>query len=163
MITIFGFAIDRFYKSFVVFRLESEELKKSNMKYYLRGEIAKISGINVETLRYYEKNKLIPIPKRTSKGYRIYTEDTLIILSFIKSAKSAGFTLEQIRNLFLAVNGVNIDLNYVEELIDEKLVEISDKIIELKSVKENLKDIKENLYQPHECPLCNAFNNNSEK
>ncbi|WP_234120425.1 MerR family DNA-binding transcriptional regulator [Clostridium hydrogenum] len=41
------------------------------MKYYLRGEIAKISGINVETLRYYENNKLIPIPKRTSKGYRI--------------------------------------------------------------------------------------------
>lgn len=133
------------------------------MKYYLRGEIAKMSGINVETLRYYEKNKLIPIPKRTSKGYRLYTEDTLIILRFIKGAKSAGFTLEQIRNLFSAVNGVNIDLSYVGELIDEKLVEISDKIIELKSVKENLKDIKLNLYKPHECPLCNAFNNNSEK
>ncbi|WP_415523383.1 MerR family transcriptional regulator [Clostridium sp.] len=135
----------------------------SNMKYYLRGEIAKIAGINVETLRYYEKNKLIPIPNRTSKGYRLYSEDILIILSFIKSAKSAGFTLEQIRNLFSAVNGVHIDLNYVEELIDEKLVEISDKIIELKSVEENLKYIKENLYQPHECPLCNAFNNNLGK
>ncbi|WP_051461066.1 MerR family transcriptional regulator [Ruminiclostridium josui] len=70
------------------------------MKYYLRGEIAKIADINVETLRFYEKNKLIPNPKRTSKGYRLYSEDTLIILSFIKSAKSAGFTLEQIRNLF---------------------------------------------------------------
>lgn len=133
------------------------------MKYYLRGEIAKMAGINVETLRYYEKNKLIPIPKRTSKGYRLYTEDTLIILKFIKGAKSAGFTLEQIKNLFLAVNGVNVDLNYVGELIDEKLVEISDKIVELKSVKENLKDIKENLYKPHECPLYNAFNNNSEQ
>lgn len=133
------------------------------MKYYLRGEIAKMSGINVETLRYYEKNKLIPIPKRTSKGYRLYTEDILIILSFIKGAKSAGFTLEQIRNLFSAVNGADIDLNYVGELIDEKLGEISDKIVELKSVKENLKDIKVNLYKPHECPLCNAFNNNSEK
>lgn len=133
------------------------------MKYYLRGEIAQIADINVETLRFYEKNKLIPIPKRTSKGYRLYSEDILIILSFIKGAKSAGFTLEQIRNLFSAVNGANIDLNYVEELINEKLVEISDKMIELKGVKENLKDIKENLYQPHECPLCNAFNNNSEK
>lgn len=133
------------------------------MKYYLRGEIAKIAGINVETLRYYEKNKLIPIPNRTSKGYRLYSEDILIILTFIKSAKSAGFTLEQIRNLFSAVNGLHIDLNYVEELIDEKLVEISNKIIELKSVEEDLKYIKENLYQPHECPLCNAFNNNSGK
>lgn len=133
------------------------------MKYYLRGEIAKIAGINVETLRYYEKNKLIPIPKRTSKGYRLYSKNILIILSFIKSAKSAGFTLEQIRRLFSAVNGENIDLNYVEKLIDEKLVEISDKIIELQNVRVNLKDIKKNLYQPHECPLCNAFKNNSEK
>lgn len=133
------------------------------MKYYLRGEIAKIADINVETLRFYEKNKLIPISKRTSKGYRLYSEDILIILSFIKSAKSAGFTLEQIRNLFSAINGENIDLNCVEELIDEKLADIGDKIIELKGVKENLKDIKENLYKPHECPLCNAFKNNLEK
>ncbi|WP_160680385.1 MerR family transcriptional regulator [Clostridium sp. C8-1-8] len=133
------------------------------MKYYLRGEIAKIAGINMETLRYYEKNKLIPIPNRTSKGYRLYSEDILTIIRFIKSAKSAGFSLEQIRNLFSVVNGANIDLNYIEELINEKLVEISNKIIELKSVEENLKDIKEHLYQPHECPLANAFNNNSGK
>lgn len=129
------------------------------MKYYLRGEIAKMANINVETLRYYENNKLIPIPKRTSNGYRLYSEDILIILSFIKNAKSAGFTLEQIRKLFSAVDGENIDLGFVEKFIDEKLVEISDKIMKLQSVSENLKDIKENLYQPHECPLSNAFKN----
>lgn len=129
------------------------------MKYYLRGEIAKMANINVETLRYYENNKLIPIPKRTSNGYRIYSEDILIILSFIKNAKSAGFTLEQIRKLFSAVDGKNIDLGFVEKFIDEKLAEISDKIMELQSVSENLKDIKENLYQLHECPLSNAFKN----
>lgn len=60
------------------------------MEYYLRGEIAKMADINVETLRYYEKNKLIPIPRRTENGYRLYSKDILIILAFIKSAKSAG-------------------------------------------------------------------------
>ena len=64
------------------------------MKYYLRGEIAKIAGINAETLRYYEKEKLIPIPKRNSSGYRLYSENTLIIFNFIKNAKDAGFSLD---------------------------------------------------------------------
>lgn len=128
------------------------------MKYYLRGEIAKLAHVNIETLRYYEKHNLIPIPKRTSKGYRLYAENTLIILSFIISAKSAGFSLEQIKKLFSAINGKDLDLNYVDRLIDDKLLEISNKIIELQSVKTNLQDIKKNLYKPHECPLCNAFN-----
>lgn len=133
------------------------------MEYYLRGEIAKIANINVETLRYYEKNKLIPTPKRTEKGYRLYSKDILTILAFIKSAKSAGFTLEQIRKLFSVVDGKNIDLNYVDELISIKIVEIGEKIIELQNVQENLKKVKDNLYQPHECPLLNSFINNSDK
>lgn len=133
------------------------------MEYYLRGEIAKMADINVETLRYYEKNKLIPIPKRTEKGYRLYSKDILNILTFIKSAKSAGFTLEQIRNLFSVVDDEKIDLNYIDELISIKILEIHEKIIELQGVQENLKQVKSNLYQPHQCPLLNSFISNSEK
>lgn len=133
------------------------------MEYYLRGEIAKMANINVETLRYYEKNQLIPTPKRTENGYRLYSKDVLSILAFIKSAKSAGFTLEQIKKLFSVVDDKNIDLNYIDELITIKIVEIGEKIIELQNVQKNLKKIKENLYKPHECPLLNSFINNSEK
>lgn len=133
------------------------------MKYYLRGEIAKIAGVNVETLRFYEKEKLIPLPKRDSNGYRLYSENTLIILNFIKNAKEAGFSLNQIRKLFLAVKGFDVDLNYLEKFVDEKLLEIRGKITQLENVEENLKDIKKNLYEPHECPLCNAFKNFSEE
>lgn len=133
------------------------------MEYYLRGEIAKMANINVETLRYYEKNQLIPTPKRTEKGYRLYSKDVLSILAFIKSAKSAGFTLEQIKKIFSVVDDKNIDLNYIDELITIKIVEIGEKIIELQNVQKNLKKVKENLYKPHECPLLNSFINNSEK
>ena len=128
------------------------------MEYYLRGEIAKMADINIETLRYYENKGLIPIPKRTSKGYRLYSKEILIILNFIKSAKNVGFTLEEIRNLFSAVDGENIDLNYIDEFINKKLVEIKQKMMDLQSVKSSLEDIKNNLYKPHECPLCTAFN-----
>lgn len=132
------------------------------MGYYLRGELAKMAGINMETLRYYEKNQLIPIPKRSDNGYRLYSEDTLEILAFIKSAKSAGFTLGQIRTIFTVVKGENIDLKYLEELLSQKILEIDKKMNELKNLQENLWKIKENLYQPHDCPLQNAFSNCSE-
>ncbi|MBC3803334.1 MerR family transcriptional regulator [Acetobacterium fimetarium] len=132
------------------------------MGYYLRGELAKMAGINMETLRYYEKNQLIPIPNRSENGYRLYSEDTLEILAFIKSAKSAGFTLDQIRTIFTVVEGENIDLKYLEELLSQKILEIDKKMNELKNLQENLWKIKENLYQPHDCPLRNAFINCSE-
>lgn len=128
------------------------------MKYYLRSEIAKMADINIETLRYYENKGLIPIPKRSSNGYRLYSKEILIILDFIKNAKKAGFTLEQIKNLFSAVDGKNVDLNYLDEFIDKKLMEINQKIVDLQNVKGTLEDIKNNLYKPHECPLINAFN-----
>lgn len=137
--------------------------KEVTMKYYLRGEMAKISGVSVETLRFYEKEKLIPLPKRDSNGYRLYSENTLIILNFIKNAKEAGFSLDQIRKLFLAVKGFDIDLDYLEKFVDEKLLEIRSKVTQLESVEENLRDIKRNLHEPHECLLCNALRNVSEK
>lgn len=132
------------------------------MGYYLRGELAKMADINVETLRYYENNHLIPIPNRTEKGYRLYPEDTLDILAFIKSAKSAGFTLGQIRAIFSVVEGGNIDLSHLDAMLSQKILEIDEKMNELKNVQENLWKVKENLYHPHDCPLLNAFINSTE-
>lgn len=133
------------------------------MVYYLRGELAKMADINVETLRYYENNHLIPIPNRTEKGYRLYPEDTLDILTFIKSAKNAGFTLGQIRTIFSVVECENTDLSHLEEMLSHKILEIDEKMNELRTVQENLRKVKENLYYPQDCPLLNAFINGSEK
>lgn len=132
------------------------------MKYYLRGQIAKMANINVETLRYYENNKLIPKPIRSEKGYRLYSEEVLDVIKFIKSAKSAGFTLEQIRKLFSVVDGTKVDLEYIYNLVSVKIIEVGEKIIELQAMKEQLEKVKENLYQPHICPLLNSFINHEE-
>lgn len=116
-----------------------------------------MADINIETLRYYEKNELIPVPIRTDKGYRLYSEDVLSILYFIKSAKNAGFTLEQIRRLFAVAHNQQVDLTYIEALINTKITEIDEKLTELKNMQQQLLKVKENLYKPHECPLLNAF------
>lgn len=69
------------------------------------GELARQAGLSVETLRYYERRGLIPPPARLASGYRIYPEETLDRLTFIRRGKTLGFSLEEIAELLqLEVN-----------------------------------------------------------
>lgn len=64
------------------------------------GELAKQAGVNVQTVRFYERTKLLPEPHRwPDSGYRDYDEDALLHLRFIRSAKELGFTLNEIKEL----------------------------------------------------------------
>jgi MerR family mercuric resistance operon transcriptional regulator len=67
------------------------------------GELSRRSGVNVETIRYYEREGLIPHPKRTQAGRRVFSPQQLEIVQFIKSARQMLFSLEDIRKL-LAVH-----------------------------------------------------------
>jgi len=68
------------------------------------GELSKHSGVNVETIRYYERIKMLPAPPRTASGRRIYGPAEKRALSFIRRSRDLGFTLEEIRAL-LALRG----------------------------------------------------------
>ncbi len=71
------------------------------------GELAKRAAVNRETVRYYERRRLLPRPSRSVSGYRIYSEDALKRLRFIRHAKALGFSLREIRELLaLRVNSV---------------------------------------------------------
>ncbi|MDA8377670.1 MAG: MerR family transcriptional regulator [Planctomycetia bacterium] len=63
------------------------------------GQVAKHAGVNIETLRYYEQRKLLPKPLRKESGYRLYDEQSLTRLRFIKRSQKLGFTLREIRDL----------------------------------------------------------------
>lgn len=63
------------------------------------GQLARRAGVNVETVRYYERRRLVPEPPRTPSGYRQYPPDTVRRLAFIKRAQSLGFTLAEIDEL----------------------------------------------------------------
>lgn len=63
------------------------------------GELARRSGLTAKMIRYYEKIDLISVPIRSASGYRIYTEQDLSTLSFIKHAKDLGFSIDQIKSL----------------------------------------------------------------
>ncbi|MDB5055983.1 MAG: hypothetical protein JWM44_4033 [Bacilli bacterium] len=115
------------------------------MANYLRGQIAKMADLNMETLRFYEKNGLIPVPIRSESGYRLYPEELLIRLEFIKNAKYCGFTLKQIKNFFTKVENKMADKSSFIDGLDSRMREIDRKIAQLEKIKGVLIDLKSNL------------------
>jgi MerR family mercuric resistance operon transcriptional regulator len=63
------------------------------------GELSKRSGVNIETIRYYERIKMLPAPPRTASGRRVYGKTDLRVLRFIRRARKLGFSLDEVRAL----------------------------------------------------------------
>jgi MerR family mercuric resistance operon transcriptional regulator len=63
------------------------------------GQLSRLSGVNIETIRYYERIKMLPAPPRTASGRRVYDSTHLRILSFIRRSRELGFSLDEIRAL----------------------------------------------------------------
>ncbi len=109
---------------------------------YKIGSLAKASGVSVETLRFYEKQGLLPEPKRSESGYRLYPESALNQVEFILRAKAVGFSLKDIAGLLdLEVNREQETCQTVKRFAEEKLMEIEKKIQELQQMRGALKQI----------------------
>src|SRR5258705_5718149 len=97
------------------------------MQHELRiGEVAMRSGVSIDTVRYYERRRLLPIAPRTSNGYRVFTQDAIERVLFIKQAQDLGFSLEEISTL-LTTNGTT-DCLRVHDLLDIKLKELDARV-----------------------------------
>lgn len=69
------------------------------------GRLSQLAGVGIETIRYYEKVSLLAKPPRTRGGHRLYDDDDLKRLIFIRRSRELGFTLDEIRNLLGMVDG----------------------------------------------------------
>lgn len=108
------------------------------------GELAKHANIPVDTLRYYEKEGLIPEPPRSLSGYRDYPPATLQYLNFIRSAKTVGFSLKECRNLLaIFVKRDAYTCAEVKQLSDDKLLELEEKMQSLQMMHQTLKAISD--------------------
>jgi Hg(II)-responsive transcriptional regulator len=106
-----------------------------------RGQLAKQTGVNPETIRYYENIGLLPKAARTENGYRIYSEEDIRRIKFIKRAKELGFTLKEIKELLeLRFEDIG-SCSDVRELAEEKLKDVEQKIKDLEKIKEILKQL----------------------
>jgi DNA-binding transcriptional MerR regulator len=94
------------------------------------GELAEVAGVNVETVRYYERRGLLAEPPRTASGYRVYDDDALWRLEFVGRAKQLGFTLTEIKELVAAgeagsVSGIVDAARTKLHQVDERLTELA--------------------------------------
>ncbi|MFU2075369.1 MerR family transcriptional regulator [Gallibacterium anatis] len=103
-------------------------------------ELSKLSGINLETIRYYEKTGLLPEPQRSSNGYRYYDQASLSLLKFIKSCRSLGFSLEDIKQL-IQLRHKPTEHYHADQIILKQLEQVEQKIQQLLEIQTFLKQL----------------------
>lgn len=120
------------------------------------GKLAKSLDLNVETIRFYEREGLIQQPKKPLNGYRLYSESTARELKFILKAKALGFTLHEISSL-MSMDG---NCSQVEKMGLQKLEVIRYKISELQRLEEVIIQMtntcKSNDNESH-CPIIDSL------
>lgn len=105
------------------------------MTEYFVGQLAGKAGVNVETIRYYEKLKLLPNPKRKESHYRVYDETDLKRLLFVKRSKELGFTLKEIKELLSLRIESSATCGDVKHFAEHKLNDIEERIKDLINIK----------------------------
>jgi len=112
------------------------------MKHLTIGRLAKKCGVNVETVRYYERRELLPVPPRSVSGYRHYSEEDVERICFIKGAQVVGFTLKEIGELLsLRVDSATSATKMKKRTV-EKIADIEKKIRSLEEMKAALIKLK---------------------
>jgi Hg(II)-responsive transcriptional regulator len=131
------------------------------MKPLTSGEMAKRADVHAETIRYYEREELLPIPERTESGYRQYPPEAIQRVQFIKRAQALGFTLKEVKEL-LALQHASADTaREVQAMTQHKLALINDKIRTLEAMKAALNSLLESCPGEHgklsECPIIHCL------
>lgn len=107
-------------------------------KHYRRADVAKATGCNLETIRYYEKVGMMPDPPRTAAGARVYEASHVSRLRFIMRARDLGFTIEEIRGLLDLIDGGTQTCAEVKERTERHLASVRAKIADLRRIERAL-------------------------
>lgn len=107
------------------------------------GRLAREGGVNLETIRYYEREGLLPKPPRTAAGYRMFPIDAARRLRFIKRAQELGFSLNEIRELLSLRMKPGVKRADIRARADAKIADIEQKIRTLERMKAALRGLTE--------------------
>lgn len=123
------------------------------------GILARESGVNIETVRYYEKIGIMPKAARTPGGYRVYSTEHLKRLSFVRRGRELGFTLDELRNLLRLVDGHTYTCAEVRTLTMDHVADIRRKIADLKRLERVMTDISSRCSGKRipDCPIIDAL------
>jgi DNA-binding transcriptional MerR regulator len=136
------------------------------------GRIAKQTGLSVDAIRFYERNKLLAAPTRSEGGFRLYSSDDLAALQFIRSLQTLGFSLNEIREFMsLRTNDLRA-CSEVRKMLDGKLKDIHAKRVALTKLEDELKAAltkcnsqlkRSNKKNNGRCPVLTVFDKSKHK
>ncbi|HTM51776.1 MAG TPA: heavy metal-responsive transcriptional regulator [Bryobacteraceae bacterium] len=124
------------------------------------GEVAERGGVNLQTIRYYEREGLLPHAPRLPSGYRVFAEPAVRRVRFIKRAQELGFTLAEIRELLSLRIDHERDRSEVRAIAEAKVADIEQKVRTLTAMKDALVRLKEHCsgHGPaSECPILESL------
>lgn len=107
------------------------------------GELARVTGANIETIRYYERIGLLPEPHRTAANYRSYGEAHRSRLAFVRHSRDLGFTIEEIRSLLDLSDHPERDCAEADQIATGHLEQVEVKIAQLEALRGELARIVE--------------------
>ena len=107
------------------------------------GELARVTGVNAKTIRFYEAEGLIPEPARTHSGYRAYSPEAVSRLDFILKAKRLGLSLNEILGILRLHDAKESTCVHVRGLVEQKIADIETAIEALQSFKQDLAELRE--------------------
>jgi len=96
------------------------------------GELSRRAGVNIETIRYYERTDVLPAPPRTEGGRRIYDEAALMRLCFVRRSRELGFPLDSIKEMLGMVDNKEVTCRQVKAVAQNHLKDVRSKIADLK-------------------------------
>ena len=129
------------------------------------GELAKSTGCDVETIRYYEKAGLLEAPSRTESGYRAYQPQHQERLQFIRHCRSLQMGLADIRILLELKNNPNAGCESINNLLDHHIEQTRERMAALRALEQQLTVLRHQCEQPHsvqECGILQTLNEAAE-
>ena len=130
------------------------------MKPFTIGHLAREAGINLETVRYYEREGILPKAPRGPSGYRLFPADAVRRLKFIKRAQELGFSLKEIRELLALRVSPRTTSAEIRKRAEAKIVDIQGKITSLESMSRTLRKLAESCAgcgPLSECPILESL------
>lgn len=105
------------------------------------GTLSRLSGVNVETIRYYERVELLSAPLRGDNGYRLYDASAVQRLTFVRRGRELGFTVEEIRKLLELADHPEHPCAGADEMVVEHLADIEGRIRDLRRMRQALREL----------------------
>jgi len=103
------------------------------------GALSKATGVNIETIRYYERIGIVPAPPRTAGGHRLYGADHLKRVAFIRRSRELGFSLQEVRGLLGLVDGGAVTCDQVKAVTLRHLGDVRRRIADLRRMERVLR------------------------